>query len=318
MLDNPILLVAPGRSAAAERLTAQVSALGGPVPQVVTDPQVALESFDADAPPQALIDLRDLQTLLELAGERLTLIDRFQEQVEMKSRLVAVVAHEFRNPLNAILFSSELLQRYGGEVSREKRESYFQRIHAAVNRMNLLLDDVLVIGETDAGKLICAPHPMDLVDFCREVIDELQTENDGIAFTMQSSHPMSVNSRICLDEKLLRHILINLLGNAIKYSPKGAEVTFNLLLGAETAVFRIQDQGIGIPEVDRGQLFTAFFRGSNVKRIPGTGLGLSIVKHCVEVQGGEVMLESQPGHGSVFTVTLPIEWVQVNEKDSSY
>jgi signal transduction histidine kinase len=310
MLDNPILIVAPGRSAT-EALTEQVMALGLPIPKIVSSPQLG------DSP-QAVIDLQDLQTLLDLASDRLTLVDRFHEQVEMKSRLVAVVAHEFRNPLNAILFSSELLQRYGGEVTREKRESYFQRIHTAVKRMNLLLDDVLVIGEADAGKMVCCPQPIDLVDFCREVIDELQTDQDAIAFTQQSSHPMSVNSRIRLDEKLLRHILTNLLSNAIKYSPQGAEVVFSLLLGDETAVFRIQDQGIGIPEADQAQLFTAFFRGSNVKRIPGTGLGLSIVKQCVEVQGGQIALESQPGHGSIFTITLPIEWVQADEKNISY
>jgi signal transduction histidine kinase len=315
MLDNPILIVAPGRSVT-EALTDQVMALGLPIPKIVSSPQGVLESLGER--PQAVIDLQDLQTLLDLASDRLTLMDRFHEQVEMKSQLVAVVAHEFRNPLNAILFSSELLQRYGGDVTREKRESYFQRIHTAVKRMNLLLDDVLVIGETDAGKMVCCPQPIDLVDFCREVIDELQTDHDAIAFTQQSSHPISVNSRIRLDEKLLRHILTNLLSNAIKYSPQGAEVVFSLLLGDKTAVFRIQDQGIGIPEADQAQLFTAFFRGSNVKRIQGTGLGLSIVKQCVEVQGGQIALESQPGHGSIFTVTLPIEWVQADEKNSSY
>jgi signal transduction histidine kinase len=109
MLDNPILIVAPGRSAT-EALTEQVMALGLPIPKIVSSPQLG------DSP-QAVIDLQDLQTLLDLASDRLTLVDRFHEQVEMKSRLVAVVAHEFRNPLNAILFSSELLQRYGGEVT---------------------------------------------------------------------------------------------------------------------------------------------------------------------------------------------------------
>jgi signal transduction histidine kinase len=313
MLDNSTLIVAPGRSVP-QALTDQVTALGLPIPQIVSSPQ----TVRLGERPQAIINLQDLQTLLDLASDRLTLVDRFHEQVEMKSQLVAVVAHEFRNPLNAILFSSELLQRYGSEVTREKRESYFQRIHKAVKRMNLLLDDVLVIGEADAGKMVCCPQPIDLVDFCREMIDELQTDHDAIAFTQQSSHPMSVNSRIRLDEKLLRHILTNLLSNAIKYSPQGAEVAFSLLLGDETAVFRIQDQGIGIPEADQAQLFTAFFRGSNVKRIQGTGLGLSIVKQCVEVQGGKIALESQPGHGSIFTVTLPIEWVQADEKNSSY
>ncbi len=256
---------------------------------------------------------RDLQALLAVAGDRITEAQALHQQIAMQSQLVAMIAHEFRNPLNAILFSSELLQRYGGEVTQEKRTSYFQRIHTAVKRMNLLLDDVLMIGETEAGQLVPCPHPIDLVDFCREVIDELQTDPETIAFTQQSHYPISVNSRIRLDEKLLRHILTNLLSNAIKYSPQGALVEFGLTLDDKNALFRIQDQGIGIPAADQGKLFTAFHRGSNVRRIPGTGLGLSIAKQCVEVQGGKIAMESEPGHGSTFTVTLPIEWVQAND-----
>jgi signal transduction histidine kinase len=226
-----------------------------------------------------------------------------QEQVELKSRLVSIVSHEFRNPLNTILFSAELLQRYGTEVSDEKRRTYFQRINGAVKRMNQLLDDVLMIGATDGGQMQFHPLPVDVVAFCKEVIQDFQPyTGDIVEFTGQ----VSVDPLVVVDEKLLRHILTNLISNSIKYSPQGTIVEFNLTLDAQTAVFRIQDQGIGITTADQEKLFTSFHRGSNARRIPGTGLGLSIVKQCVELHGGSITVVSQAGHGSVFTVTIPL------------
>jgi signal transduction histidine kinase len=237
------------------------------------------------------------QTLRDALRER-------QEQVELKSRLVSIVSHEFRNPLNTILFSAELLQRYGNEVSDEKRSTYFQRINGAVKRMNQLLDDVLMIGTADAGQMQFHPFPVDIVAFCQEVIQEFQPyTGDIVEFTGQ----ISVDPLVVVDEKLLRHILTNLISNAIKYSPQGAIVEFNLTLDAQNAVFRIQDQGIGITAADLDKLFTAFHRGHNARRIPGTGLGLSIVKQCVELHRGSIAVESDPGYGSSFTVTIPLQ-----------
>jgi signal transduction histidine kinase len=227
-----------------------------------------------------------------------------QEQVELKSRLVSIVSHEFRNPLNTILFSAELLQRFGDEVSDEKRHTYFQRINGAVKRMNQLLDDVLMIGATESGRMRFHPLPIDLVAFCKEIIQEFQPYRGDIVEFMGE---ISVDPLVVVDEKLIRHILTNLISNAIKYSPQGTIVEFHLTLDAQKAVFRIQDQGIGITAADQENLFTSFFRGSNARRIPGTGLGLSIVKQCVEMHGGRIALHSEPGHGSTFTVTIPLQ-----------
>ena len=103
----------------------------------------------------------------------------------------------------------------------------------------------------------------------------------------------------------MRHILVNLLTNAIKYSPVGGTVWFELIAHEKTVTFRIQDQGIGIPKEDQKQLFQPFYRANNVGAIPGTGLGLVIVKKCVETHGGQISLESEVGVGTTFTVTLP-------------
>jgi signal transduction histidine kinase len=107
------------------------------------------------------------------------------------------------------------------------------------------------------------------------------------------------------DESLVRHILGNLVANAVKYSPAGTPVDLGVRRDGDSAVFRISDRGIGIPADELPQLFQAFSRASNVGDIPGSGLGLVIVKRCVDLHGGAITVESRPGEGSAFTVRLP-------------
>jgi signal transduction histidine kinase len=168
--------------------------------------------------------------------------------------------------------------------------------------MNQLLDDVLLIGKAEAGKLECNPTALDIVQFCHDLVEEMQmiTDSHTIQFNYQSE-----SSDVALDEKLLRHILINLLSNAIKYSPASSTVSFELITEAEKIIFRIQDRGIGIPKPDREQLFQSFYRASNVGTISGTGLGLAIVKRAVDLHSGEIAIESEVGIGTTFVVALP-------------
>lgn len=114
------------------------------------------------------------------------------------------------------------------------------------------------------------------------------------------------NCRIALlDAKLLRHILNNLLSNALKYSPADRLATFMVLCEAEQITFRIQDQGMGIPKADQARLFEPFHRATNARHVPGTGLGLAIVKQSVELHGGTIAFESEEGRGTTFTVVIP-------------
>jgi len=109
----------------------------------------------------------------------------------------------------------------------------------------------------------------------------------------------------CGDRGLLQQIFTNLISNAIKYSPNGGTVEFNLIGKESQIIFYVQDWGIGIPMADRENLFQSFSRGSNVDTIPGTGLGLAIAKTCVELHGGNITLSSEVGRGTKVTVTLP-------------
>ncbi len=258
----------------------------------------------------------NLITTVEIALARYQAEEAIRESLrqqqtfnEIRSRFLAVVSHEFRNPLNSILFSSELLERYGNTVEPDRRNLYFRRIHGAVHRMNQLLDEVLIMGEADAGKLDYNPEPMDLKQFCQELLSEIQPEETPICpveFTYQVLGMSASEMKPSADRKLLHHILGNLLSNAVKYSTPGMTVQFQVLVSEQEILFKIQDQGIGIPEVDLASLFNDFHRASNVKTIPGTGLGLSIVKQCVEIYGGTVEVESIENQGSTFRVILPI------------
>ena len=248
---------------------------------------------------------RDITELKQAEAEIVKALERERELSELRSQFVSLVSHEFRTPLTTIQSSAELLERYNNRLSDEKKQNHYRRIQHAVQRMTHLLEDVLTIGKAEAGKLKFTPSPIDLVAFCRDLVESLQ-------MSAKPQHQLNFvvigdGSDAQMDEKLLGHILTNLLTNAIKYSPDGGTVQFDLVCDRTWAIFRIQDSGIGIPHEDLERLFESFGRASNVGAIPGTGLGLAIVKRCVDLHKGEITVKSEIGVGTTFTVTLPLQ-----------
>jgi PAS domain S-box-containing protein len=248
---------------------------------------------------------RDITKLKQAEAEIVKALERERELSELRSGFVSLVSHEFRTPLTTIQSSAELLERYNHKLSEEKKQNHYRRIQHAVQRMTQLLEDVLMIGKAEAGKLKFTPSPMDVVAFCRDLVESLQ-------MTVPPQYKFNFvvigdGSDAQMDEKLLGHILTNLLTNAIKYSPDGGTVQFDLVCDRTWVIFRIQDSGIGIPPQDLEGLFESFGRASNVGTIPGTGLGLAIVKRCVDLHKGEITVESEVGVGTTFTVTLPLK-----------
>ncbi len=184
-------------------------------------------------------------------------LEKEKELGELKSRFVAMTSHEFRTPLTTILSSIELLERYSYKWSKEKKLNHLGRIQVAVKQMTGLLNDVLLIGKAEAGKLQFNPLPLDLVKFCRNLVEEIELTsiNHKIAFSTQAFCTSSECLTACMDEKLLKHIFSNLLSNAIKYSPQGSTINFSFVCQQEYAVFQIEDRGIGIPIADQDKLF---------------------------------------------------------------
>jgi signal transduction histidine kinase len=239
----------------------------------------------------------------ELASDKERELTAEREVSELKSRFVTTVSHEFRTPLGITMSAVELLRHYEDRLPPEEKAQLFDDIHSATRNMAGLMEQVLVLGRVDAGKLAYHPAALDLDVLARKLADEsLSATNRKCPIEWRAENDLS-GARA--DEALLRHILTNLLSNGVKYSPAGTPVQFTGRREGREAVFTVQDRGIGIPEADLPKLFEAFHRGSNVGEIPGTGLGLVIIKRCVDLHGGSVRVESKPGEGTTFTVRVP-------------
>ncbi len=255
---------------------------------------------------QYLETLRALnQSLKSRVEERTAQLVEAKEVNQFKSEFVSILSHDIRNPLNAILLAAGFLKNSDDNLSDDKKLAHYQMIRSAIKSMSLLLDEASFIGKADSGNLNCELIGIDLIDFCNAIVKEIRLtasqKNIDIIFNFKGN-----SNEFLGDEKLLHHILINLLGNAVKYSPSNSQIIFDLIFQKLAIIFRIKDSGIGIPVTEQEQLFEPFHRASNVGKIAGTGLGLAIVKKCVDAHGGEITLQSQEGIGSTFTVTLPV------------
>ena len=262
-------------------------------------------------------NLRDITDRIQAEEELLKALEKERELSELKTRFVSMTSHEFRTPLTTIVSSTELLERHTDKMNDAQKHRHFVKIQTAAQRMTRLLDEVLVLGKAEAGKVQVNPTSFDLRILCQDVWEEIQL-NAGLdiefVLIIKSQH-----TNVVMDETLLRHILANLLSNAVKYSPEGGTVRFEIDRGDKHTVIRIADEGIGIPQKDQEHLFEPFHRAKNVGTIHGSGLGLAITKRAVLLHGGSICFESQVGIGTTFTVTLPTNYIPVetsNGEDS--
>jgi signal transduction histidine kinase len=243
---------------------------------------------------------------LATAKDELTkALSKERELSELKSRFVTLVSHEFRTPLGVTMSAVEVLRHYQEKLSKEKQNELLEDIHSATLQMSGLMEQVLLLGKSDGGKLLCRRMKVNLPELCQKIVDTACSgaqQKCPVAFNVSGDFHQSQ-----MDPSLLMHILNNLLTNAIKYSAIGSPVELNLKRSGNCAVFTVRDRGIGIPEAAKSNLFEAFYRAPNVGEIPGTGLGLLLVKRCVELHGGTLNYESKEGEGSVFTITLPFQ-----------
>lgn len=226
-----------------------------------------------------------------------------REQRLLKTKLVAMFSHDFRNPLTSILSSNTLLREYSDRMDEERRLTHFSRIDASVRQLVQMLDDMLLVMQMESHNLTFKPLSVNPAQLVRNIVGEFQAiygETHHILFESRFSRDVSADSR------LLRTIAVNLISNAIKYSPKWSDVRVSLGEVDENFTLSVQDYGIGIPLVDQARMFAAFQRGSNVGGQSGSGLGLAIVKQSAELHEGWVSLESYPGNGTTMTVTIPI------------
>lgn len=264
--------------------------------------QISAVVFEWQDEPATLNFLIDVTERRRIEHDTREALARERELSELKSRFVAVASHEFRTPLAAILSSIELLDDYGARLPDDERREIVGQIKHAVARMNKMVDQVLITSRIESGKFAFEPRPRSIPDLMVQVAAEMDQAHD------QSSRIAvrcdGIERPRLVDAKLISHILVNLLGNALKYSPPDTAVTCTATAEGDRLRFRVADRGIGIPPADLPRLFESFHRGTNVGNIQGTGIGLHIVKECVQLHRGTIEVESIVGQGATFHVDV--------------
>ncbi|KRF36592.1 ATP-binding protein [Nocardioides sp. Soil805] len=271
----------------------------------VTDAQGRLTGFVSTA--EDISERVATQRALEiaLARERAS-VERLREVDQLKDTFVSSVSHELRTPITSIMGYLEILEDGGfGELSAEQR-SALGRIDANSRRLLLLIDDLLVLSRVQDRGLENHHVELDLravVEAAHEVVAPVAARA-GVEFSYDvPDHEVPYIG----DVDQLERVLVNLMGNAVKFSPDGGQVRTRLLPAQREVRLTVSDTGMGIPAEEQARLFTRFFRSSSARgrAIQGSGLGLSIAKAIVERHGGTITVESDPGAGTEFTVRLP-------------
>lgn len=231
-------------------------------------------------------------------------LEKERELGELKSRFVTMASHEFRTPLSTVLSSVFLLENYSGDTYEKQKTVHINRIKKAVHNLTEILNDFLSIGKLEEGRVEVNSAPLNLEEFIRDFIPELETvkKNDQ---KFEYEH-VGDDKIVMTDKQLLKNILINLVSNAIKYSNPGDTINIGTSLDNGTFEIQVKDQGIGIPEHEQKQIFNRFYRANNATNIQGTGLGLNIVKKYVELLNGTIQFVSKENKGTTFKVNLPI------------
>jgi PAS domain S-box-containing protein len=260
--------------------------------------------IEIDREPHILAIGLDITQRKQVEAEMLRTLAREKELGQLRSNFVSMVSHEFRTPLGIIQSSAEILEDYLDQLEPAERKEHLQSIRKNTRRMAELMEEALLIGSFDAGKMEFKAVALDLRTFVRRLVDEVLSATDRRCPIELSL--ADIPGELKADERLLRHIFTNLLTNAVKYSDIDRVVRFEMGCDEGEIVCAIRDQGIGIPDADREWLFNAFHRGHNVSDRPGTGLGLVIVKRCVDLHGGSIKVESKLGEGTTVTVRLPM------------
>jgi len=238
--------------------------------------------------------------------ERLNIeLEKERELRDVKNRFISMMSHDLKTPLASIRLANSMLRNYGDRSSPEEKRETYDTIDQQVEHLTEMINDVMTISRQDFTGAELDRQIIDLETYCRDIIEELQ-----LAYRMKRTLNFSGTDRrieAFIDIKVMRRALMNLLTNAIKYSPEGKPVSMELTYADCQAIIKVKDQGIGVPKEDLPHLFEPFNRASNVGSIQGTGLGLAIAKQAVELHGGTISVESTVGKGTTFTITLPAE-----------
>jgi PAS domain S-box-containing protein len=248
---------------------------------------------------------------LENSKEQLGLALASEKQLnDMKSRFVTMASHEFRTPLSTILSSVSLVNKYEHGENAEKVEKHVARIKSAVTNMTLILNDFLSAEKLEEGKVLVRLEQGNLPELAGSIINEV----NGILKPGQKlDYKHEGLPGVCFDKQIMRNILLNLVSNAIKFSPERKTIKIHTNVSDREIKIEVSDEGIGIPKEEQEHLFERFFRSKNATNIQGTGLGLNIVAKYLEVMNGKIEFKSELNKGTAFYISIPHEKPQIDK-----
>lgn len=227
----------------------------------------------------------------------------------LQSDFVSAVSHEFRTPLTTLRQLTEVL--IDGRVpAEERRETYYRALARQTDRLHRLVESLLDFGRIEAGTSPYRLEPLDACALVRSIVDEFAQDSaaSGYRVELQVDSVEKAAPMVAGDREALTHAVWNLLDNAVKYSPECRTVWVDIDRTPSGLAIRVRDHGLGVPREEHADIFKRFVRGAGAKAhgIKGTGIGLAMVQHIVSAHGGDILVASEPGAGSTFTLVLPV------------
>jgi signal transduction histidine kinase len=224
---------------------------------------------------------------------------------ELKAEFIATASHELRTPLAAVYGAAQTLRRHDFALDDAGRERFISLIVDESNRLAGIVNQILLANQLEVGRVDLVTEPFDAADLLERVVESARTHApDHVTFDVHAADGVPP---VAADKDRARQVLVNLVENAVKYSPNGGKIELGLKAENGSVLFRVVDEGMGIPAGEQRRIFEKFYRldPNMLQGIGGTGLGLYICKELVERMGGHIWLESEEGKGSTFFFELP-------------
>jgi two-component system phosphate regulon sensor histidine kinase PhoR len=243
----------------------------------------------------------------ELSGNTLLLFQNLTRQrylETVRQDFVSNISHELRTPLAALKALTETLQESALD-DPPAAQRFIQRIETEVDSLSQIVSELLELSRIESGRVPLTVRPTQVAKIIAPAVERLrlQAERAGIVVSVDCPDDLPL---ILADPSRLEQVIVNLLHNAIKFTPSGGRIDVNAHLAPDAIVFSVHDTGIGIAEDDLPRIFERFFKADRARSGGGTGLGLAIARHLVEAHGGKIWVESVEGKGSTFSFSIPL------------